>query len=272
MRHTLVDGVYKTRHELYKMWLTMINRCTLPSCRSYSDYGGRGIKVCRRWMNFAKFVSDMGPRPEGMTIHRVNNDRSYSPSNCIWATRQTQARNTRGNHRVTFKGETFTLVEWAERIGINYDVLYFRIVRGWPIDAALALSSNPRKTEGHWRKRMSVLNGTENEFADALKRKEAKQKAEWKREHRQTVLPDKRKRHICVECSKPAKKGFACCQRHIKLRRERKRRYIERIRLKQVQRWAGDDRLRQVVRDKATERMKEYIANAKLEDKSKSNW
>lgn len=82
------------------IWKAMIQRCTNPNDRRWKDYGGRGITVCQRWReSFEAFYADMGPRPDGLSIDRVNNDRGYSPQNCQWATREQQARNKRGQAR-----------------------------------------------------------------------------------------------------------------------------------------------------------------------------
>lgn len=91
-----------TDHELYGVWNSIKSRCLTSSCPSYKNYGGRGITICRRWLDgedgmtgFECFVSDMGPRPTGYTVERKNNDGPYDPANCIWATRLEQNRNTR---------------------------------------------------------------------------------------------------------------------------------------------------------------------------------
>jgi hypothetical protein len=79
----------------YFTWIAMRDRVDNPKHISYKYYGGRGIRVCRRWSSFANFFADMGPRPPGLTIERVNNDGHYCPSNCIWADAFTQAQNKR---------------------------------------------------------------------------------------------------------------------------------------------------------------------------------
>ena len=128
-------GRYGTR--TYTAWSGMLQRCTNPSNRFYSDYGGRGIKVCERWRTFANFLADMGEVPEGMSIDRIDPNGDYEPSNCRWATAQEQARNRRSNRAVTFNGETKTLAEWAEKLGIGYGTLHSRLnYYGWDTEKA----------------------------------------------------------------------------------------------------------------------------------------
>ena len=91
-------------HPLYEVWWTMIERCQNPHVRSYPNYGGRAITVCARWRrDFAAFLADMGERPAGTSIDRINNDGDYEPGNCRWATPKEQAANKRPrpNPRVT---------------------------------------------------------------------------------------------------------------------------------------------------------------------------
>lgn len=77
----------------YRAWGSMIQRCTNPNATNYDNYGGRGIKVCKRWRSFPAFLADMGQCPEGKTLDRRDNDGSYQPGNCRWATRSQQNKN-----------------------------------------------------------------------------------------------------------------------------------------------------------------------------------
>lgn len=126
-------------HSLYWTWVGMIQRCYNPNCARYQDYGGRGIAVCDRWReNFANFLSDMGERPKGCTLDRIDNSIGYEPSNCRWATREEQANNTRGNRMLTFNGKTQTIAQWSRELGLPKNPLCIRIRNGWSVERALS--------------------------------------------------------------------------------------------------------------------------------------
>ena len=124
------------RGPLYAVWVEMRRRCTAPDHPAFENYGRRGIYVCFRWGSYPTFVADMGPRPPGATIERIDNDGPYAPDNVRWATRTEQNRNRRNNRNVTFKGETMTAAEWATRLGISKKRLYWRLAR-WSVGRAL---------------------------------------------------------------------------------------------------------------------------------------
>lgn len=107
----------------YCAWRSAISRCTLPNHQSYKDYGGRGIKVCERWINsFDNFLFDVGKRPTKLhSIDRFpNNDGDYEPSNCRWATKGEQTRGRRNNVWYEHNGEILVTSEWARRLGVEW--------------------------------------------------------------------------------------------------------------------------------------------------------
>ena len=94
--------------------------------------------MCARWRSFAAYYADMGDAPPGMTLERRDNMRGYSPQNCVWATRKRQCRNRRDNRFVTFRGESLTVPEWAERTGLRGGTIWMRLNRyGWTVERAL---------------------------------------------------------------------------------------------------------------------------------------
>lgn len=116
----------------------MLRRCANPRRVEYARYGGRGIRVCKRWRaSFAAFLEDVGQRPDGGTLERIDNDGHYEPGNVVWATRTEQANNRRSNRRITFSGETRTLIQWARLTGIGYNTIKERLNRGWTPEKAL---------------------------------------------------------------------------------------------------------------------------------------
>lgn len=122
----------------YHCWHDMVRRCTNPECDSYPDYGGRGIKVCDRWLEFENFFADVGLRPsKSHTLDRIQNDGNYDPSNCRWTTQERQNRNTRNTVLWTYQGETLPVLDWADRLGIPGNLLRCRVQRGWPEDWCL---------------------------------------------------------------------------------------------------------------------------------------
>lgn len=122
----------------YNVWLTMRRRCNDPKVPAYPNYGGRGITVCERWESFVNFYADMGERPEGMTIERVDNNKGYSPDNCVWATPQQQNLNKRTTVYVLYQGEERKLAELARESPVSRETFYLRVFHlGWSLERAL---------------------------------------------------------------------------------------------------------------------------------------
>lgn len=120
-------------HRLYDVWRQMHRRCYDPRCKDYRMYGKRGIDVCAAWHDLPSFIewaSGSGYRV-GLTIERKDNDRGYSPSNCIWIPNERQALNTRRLVNITYKGKTAHASQWARETGIHVQTLLARKRRGW---------------------------------------------------------------------------------------------------------------------------------------------
>lgn len=129
----------------FKIWRGMRQRCENPNNHAYTNYGGRGIKVCERWAKFENFLADMGERPGGMSIDRIDVSGDYEPSNCRWATRAEQARNTTRNRYVEIDGENLTITDWEVKMKLNKSVICKRIIRGVDPKLAVLTPAQPGK-------------------------------------------------------------------------------------------------------------------------------
>lgn len=114
----------------YRSWVAMRERCSNPQALAYRNYGARGVSVCPRWDSFTNFLSDMGPRPLGKTLDRVDNQVGYCPGNCRWATYQEQGNNTRRTVILEFRGEKLSMKQWAVRAGMKYITVVSRVNAG----------------------------------------------------------------------------------------------------------------------------------------------
>lgn len=108
----------------------MVARCTNPKAPNFHAYGGAGVRVCAAWRDFTAFLRDMGPRPIGTSIDRIDNRKGYQPGNCRWATPTEQATNRGTTHWLTINGETKSLTAWARQIGISDTGLLARVRLG----------------------------------------------------------------------------------------------------------------------------------------------
>jgi hypothetical protein len=116
----------------YRTWCAIKRRCNSPSDTSYPRYGALGVRVCEAWENsFEQFFADMGPRPDGTSIDRIDSSKGYSPENCRWATTHEQSRNKKNNVWITISGETKVMFDWARVFGISPGTVISRMRSGW---------------------------------------------------------------------------------------------------------------------------------------------
>lgn len=143
------NGMSRKFPREYKSYLAMRTRCFCKKHAQYKNYGGRGITVCQRWLEplkgFEHFLADMGKRPIGTSLDRINNLGNYSPKNCRWATAKEQSNNTSANIRWKYKNKTHTISEWSLIYGIPSRILYNRVkLYGWSIEKALTFPYVPK--------------------------------------------------------------------------------------------------------------------------------
>lgn len=131
-----------------RSWTAMKARCNNPNRKAYKNYGGRGIKVCDRWnKSFLNFLEDMGERPEGKTLDRIDNDGDYEPDNCRWATRQEQRENTRNTRLIKYAGKTQSLRQWCRELDLDYRRTWARLYQiHWTVEKAFKTPIQPLGT------------------------------------------------------------------------------------------------------------------------------
>lgn len=118
-------------NSIYATWQAMIRRCRDVEYDGYENYGGRGIRVCERWLQIDNFVADMWPRPNGASLDRIDVDGNYEPGNCRWVSQRDQMQNMRTTTRFTLHGVTKSLHDWATELGVSPRTLAGRRRRGW---------------------------------------------------------------------------------------------------------------------------------------------
>ena len=136
-----------TNSSTYSSWKSMKARCLNPTDKDYENYGGRGIRVCDRWLkSFIDFHADMGDRPKGKTIDRINNDGDYEPNNCKWSTPKEQGNNKRKNYYIEYLGQVKTAKQWAKDIGVvDYKTALYRLRSGWGVEASFTTPSTIKR-------------------------------------------------------------------------------------------------------------------------------
>ena len=133
---TLKHG--RSHSPTYKSWTAMKVRCLNVNHVAYEAYGGRGINICQRWHDsFENFLEDMGERPIGYSLDRIDPDGNYEPGNCRWATARIQGNNRRSTRFLDCNGMILTVSEWAEVTALKKGTIRERLKRGWSVEKAL---------------------------------------------------------------------------------------------------------------------------------------
>jgi len=128
----------KRHSKVYNTWMHVKARCLNPNNQDYLHYGERGITLCDRWLDFNNFYADMGDPPSSKhSIERKNNNKGYSPDNCVWAVQLDQNRNKRNSRLITAFGKTMCLSQWSSTVGIPSYSIRRRIAKGWSAEDAL---------------------------------------------------------------------------------------------------------------------------------------
>ncbi len=135
----------------YLSWRAMKARCLNPNDPAYPRYGARGITIHQSWANdFQAFLRDMGPRPQGTSLDRIDSSAGYSPENCRWATRRQQQRNRRSVVMLTVGSETKTIAEWSEQYKLAHGTISYRLSKlGWDAVKAVTTPKLRRRTNAH---------------------------------------------------------------------------------------------------------------------------
>lgn len=119
-----------TKSPTYKSWGMMKSRCNNPNYTHYGYYGARCITYDPSWESFEVFLQDMGEKPEGYTLDRINSNGNYTPSNCRWSTRESQVDNRRNNVYLTYEGHTLYIKDWAKVLGVKRSQIYLALYHG----------------------------------------------------------------------------------------------------------------------------------------------
>jgi len=139
LTHGLSKSITKRDQKIYSVWARMRGRCLSPKNKDFKYYGARGITICSQWMNYMEFYiwANSSGYNEGLTLERVDNNKGYSPENCIWATRSVQAANRRITKYFEYDGERLPMTQIAKKYNIPLSTFRYRIKMGWLIKKAL---------------------------------------------------------------------------------------------------------------------------------------
>lgn len=129
---------------IFASWRSMKQRCLNPTHHQFHNYGGRGVQLCERWQSFENFLADMGERPEGTTLDRIDIDGNYEPANCRWADVETQRNNCRNSKIIEFAGKRLGVSQWARELGIRRETIWARIRAGCSVQETLSTTNRRR--------------------------------------------------------------------------------------------------------------------------------
>ena len=134
-----------TKHPYYETWRNMKQRCSNKNRKDYKNYGGKGVKVCNKWKNdFQQFCLDMGTRPDGYLLDRIDYNGNYEPKNCRWVSVAKSSRNKSTNNWIDFNGTTNTIGDWSKKLGGHKSLIRTRLKQGWSIEKAITTSVNSK--------------------------------------------------------------------------------------------------------------------------------
>lgn len=137
-----------TKTATYKSWNSMIGRCTNPADPSFDRYGGAGITVCEKWKEYPAFLRDMGERPAGTTLDRIDVKGAYEPGNCRWASPKVQGNNRANNRRFVYQGENMTIRQICDATGADYLRMRDRMTKlGWSLQKALETPVQKKRSQ-----------------------------------------------------------------------------------------------------------------------------
>lgn len=128
----------------YRSWHATKCRCTRPTDRCFYLYGGRGVSICKEWADFLVLLEDMGERPNGKTLDRIDSDGNYNKDNCRWATNEEQANNQRTSHIISHRGESLSMAQWSRKLGGNNELVACRLRSGWSEERAVTEPLNKK--------------------------------------------------------------------------------------------------------------------------------
>jgi hypothetical protein len=162
IRRNTIHGFATVGHKCseFNTWMNIKQRCYNPKNDRYTDWGGRGIKVCRRWLGkngFINFMADMGPKPsKNHSIDRIDNDGNYTSSNCKWSTRKEQASNTSKNRWLSHNGTTMILTDWAKSLKCQESGIQYFLKKGKTMDWIVNHYKYEKRKSPNFNRRLHV--------------------------------------------------------------------------------------------------------------------